>query len=504
MSKKTDICLILEGTYPYVSGGVSSWTHELIARQNHLTFDLVSILPRDPVDPKRLYPLASHAASITNIHLHRLQEGGTLPPAKAERLFAEIEQPLLSLTTGKAELSDLAQLMESFAAHRSVIGQKMLLDSEAAWELMTHMYEASFAENSLLDYFWSWRTIVGGLYSLLEAPLPDAKCYHVMSTGFAGLYAARAHLETGRPVILTEHGIYTNERRIEIASAGWLEENASRALTVDATSLHLRDLWSTTFANYSRICYESASHIVTLFAGNQQAQIADGADSGKLSIIPNGIDVERYGAIARKTHTRPTVALIGRVVPIKDVKNYLRAVSLLARMLPDLRALILGPMDEDSAYAKECRDMTDYFGLQQVVEFTDRVTVDDWLPEIDVLMFSSISEAQPLTILEAGACGIPVVATDVGACRELLLGKPDETPMLGAGGIVVPLANTQALAEGAFKLLTDHAFHDACGAALKARIAIYYNKHDQHEAYKTLYAECIAEGEKDGRNRIYA
>jgi glycosyltransferase involved in cell wall biosynthesis len=500
-----DICLILEGTYPYVSGGVSSWTHELIARQSHLKFHIVCILPRDQKIVEPIYAMAPNVIGVTNIRLHRLQEGGDLASAKAARLFSELEQPLLNITTGKANLADVKQMIDSFAPYRGSIGQNMLLDSEAAWELVTHMYEASFADSSMLDYFWSWRAIVGGLYSLLDAPLPKAKCYHVMSTGFAGFYAARAHLETGRPVILTEHGIYTNERRIEIASADWLGENASKAMTIDPTNLHLRDLWSNTFANYSRICYEACTHIVTLFSGNQQAQIADGADPAKLSIIPNGIDVERYGRIAHKDHTRPTVALIGRVVPIKDVKNYLRAVQLLMRSLPDIRAFILGPMDEDPDYAQECHDMVDYFGLREVVEFTGRVTIDDYLPEIDVLMFSSISEAQPLTILEAGACGIPVVATDVGACAELLLGKEDETLKLGAGGIVVPLANTQALAEGALKLLTDREFHDQCGAALKARIATYYNKKDQHEAYRALYQSCANQEEEDhGRHRIHA
>ena len=42
-----DVCLVLEGTYPYVEGGVSSWTHELINRQSHLTFHLVCLLPKD-------------------------------------------------------------------------------------------------------------------------------------------------------------------------------------------------------------------------------------------------------------------------------------------------------------------------------------------------------------------------------------------------------------------------------------------------------------------------
>ncbi len=42
-----DVCLILEGTYPFVSGGVSSWTHDLIQKQSHLTFHVLALLPRD-------------------------------------------------------------------------------------------------------------------------------------------------------------------------------------------------------------------------------------------------------------------------------------------------------------------------------------------------------------------------------------------------------------------------------------------------------------------------
>src|SRR5690606_31758239 len=121
-----------------------------------------------------------------------------------------------------------------------------------------------------------------------------ADLYHAVSTGYAGLMAARAKLETGKPALITEHGIYTNERRIEIASAEWLTEGASKALTISQTRIDLRDLWTTTFINYSRIAYEAADTIVTLFADNQKAQMTDGAAADKLMVIPNGIDMERY------------------------------------------------------------------------------------------------------------------------------------------------------------------------------------------------------------------
>jgi glycosyltransferase involved in cell wall biosynthesis len=207
-----------------------------------------------------------------------------------------------------------------------------------------------------------------------------------------------------------------------------------------------------------------------------------------MALIPNGIDVEGYGDVKSRKQSRPTIALIGRVVPIKDIKNFIRAVSALKEAIPDLRALVVGPMDEDPEYVEECKTMVNYLTLEETIIFTGKVDIVDYLPDIQVLVSSSISEAQPLVILEAGASGIPAVVTDVGACREMIVGKEDEEPALGPGGVVVPLANPQALAQGIFHLLRDTAFYEQCRQAMRTRVATYYNKNDQHAAYRDLYA----------------
>ena len=107
---------------------------------------------------------------------------------------------------------------------------------------------------------------------------------------------------------------------------------------------------------------------------------------------------------------------------------------MLCRDNPEVEALIMGPEDEDPAYAAECRQLAADLGLNGNLRFTGRVRLDDYLPRIDAIVLTSISEAQPLTVLEAGAAGIPSVVTDVGACRELILGRADEEPRLGPGG----------------------------------------------------------------------
>ena len=81
----------------------------------------------------------------------------------------------------------------------------------------------------------------------------------------------------------------------------------------------------------------------------------------------------------------------------------------------------MGPADEDVKYAQECYDLVESLGTKDI-EFTGRVNVKDYLGKMDFTLLTSISEGQPLTILESYAAHKPVIATDVGNCRELIYG----------------------------------------------------------------------------------
>lgn len=481
-----DVCLILEGTYPYIRGGVASWTDEMIRRQSHLKFHVVAILPQHE-EPVNKYELPDNVVGVTNLFLQRLPKGGE---GKAGTI-SRIEQPLEVIMDGTATLKDFETVLSILGEQRDSLGYDYLLNSKETWSVLTDMYRDNYNESSILDYFWTWRAVMGSLLSIILCPLPKAKAYHTMCTGYAGLLAARAKIETGKPVFLTEHGIYTNERRIEIASADWLLETASRRYTIDYTVSNLRDLWMNTFANYSRICYEACDRIITLFEGNQELQQLDGANPAKMAVIPNGVDIERFQAIERRPSGRPTIALIGRVVPIKDIKSFIRATAIVRDQMPELRAYIMGPTDEDESYFEECRSMVAHYELEDTIEFTGQVHIDDYIPEIDVVVFTSISEAQPLGILEAGACGIPVVATNVGSCKELIEGKSSEQPNLAPGGVVTPLSNPSATAQAIVRLLSDEVFYMQSSAAARTRIATYYDKNDQHAAYREIYGQAV-------------
>lgn len=489
-SSKADVCLILEGTYPYVTGGVSGWCHTLLKEQSHLTFHLCAIVPKD-AQLELKYTLPSNVIGLTTIALNDMPKGAPISHVNATRLHQKLRGPVATLTSPRPmELTELEQLIDALGSQKALLGSEVLLDREEAWEQLVELYEASFPEHSFLDFFWSYRAICGGMYSVLLGELPQADVYHALSTGYAGLMAARAKIETGKPCFVTEHGIYTNERRIEVNSADWLDATSSKALTIDHTRRDLRDMWIDSINNFSHLCYQACDQIITLFSGNQKWQLEDGADPAKMMIIPNGVDIKHFQSLNHQRKAgRPTIALIGRVVPIKDVKTYIRAVALLKQYIPDIQALIMGPGDEDEEYYTECQNLVQLLGVGENIDFTGHVKVEDYLPVIDVLVMTSISEAQPLVMLEAGAVGIPVVATDAGACREIIEGTPDETPALGAGGIVTQMASPAATAEAIYTLLTDEAFYHNASQVIRARVEEYYNMATQLQAYRNLYAQ---------------
>ncbi len=488
MSQVADICLITEGSYPFISGGVSTWVHQMVSELSEYKFHIVSIMPKENGVVQK-YNLPSNVIGHDVVYLQRLPEGSKLSLEKTNEIHERLRPLLYGLIDGVPfDTNSLAALVKVMASHKSSITQYTMLDSMTAWETLIETYESRYNHLSFLDYFWTYRVMLSSLISVMVAPLPAAKVYHTVSTGFAGLMAARAKAETGSPALLTEHGIYTNERRIEIVAAEWLQQASESALTVEHIDVDLRDMWMRFFQKIGRVCYDSSDRIITLFADNQKAQIADGADINRLSVIANGIDIDHFASLPRLTNGVPTIGLIGRIVPIKDVKGFLQATAILARSMPELRAYVIGPTEEDEAYALECRELATYLGIDQVVQFTGMASMDEYLPKLDIVVLTSISEAQPLVLLEAGACGIPLVAPDVGACGEIIRGTIDEQPSLGLGGIVTPLANPEATAQAIYTLLSDRKRYQEASLAIRERVARYYPKKRQYDAYRKLYS----------------
>lgn len=490
-----DVCLIVEGCYPVVSGGVSSWLDWLMRSLPETTFSVVAISSGSAPRTAR-YKRPENLISFVNLNIADPEVLAVRPRATAT-LDAEALASCTArlLVGGKAQqLADVLRVLKTAAGNVTLPD---LLNSRAGWTIVRRMYEELVPTSSFLQFFWTWRCLVGGLYALALAPLPKARCYHAISTGYAGLLSARATLETGRPSLLTEHGIYTNERRIELMMAPWIFDTVDKGFALSDERLDIREIWIEAFNAYARCAYEACDHIITLFGENQIMQRDLGAMPDKQIVIPNGIELAPYAGISRPAeNARPTIALIGRVVPIKDVKTYIAAVDHARRKVPNLRALVLGGTDEDPSYYTECQEMVADFGLSDTIEFTGNVRVMDYLSQIDVVVLTSLSEAQPLVILEAGAASMPCVTTNVGCCRELLEGRATEVPNLGRGGYVTDIAAPEQLGDAVSSLLLNARERERMGRNLCERITRHYTSASASQAYRELYNRVVGRSSK--------
>jgi polysaccharide biosynthesis protein PelF len=488
MTEPADICLLIEGGYPYIVGGVSSWTDSFIRslpdRRFHIVSFAISSQPR-----VMKFALPENVDGVTDVLLDACPAGrAPLLRGNAEAA-ALIHQLRAVLTDGDGAV--WTALVGALA--RSGFAQRALLDSRAAWTTFEEIYDAMLPGAPIVDVFWTWRVLAGSLLSVAHAPIPPARVYHAISTGYPGLYGARAKALTGRPFVVTEHGIYTNERRIELSVADWIYESNASGFDVGASKGALRNLWLSAFNNMARITYDGADLITTQFRVNQDYQVQDGAQETKLRAIPNGIELAQFADITPSADPRrPTVLLLGRLVPIKDIRTFIQAAALLRVEVPDLDAIIIGPDDEDPAYAAECRDLVRQLDLQETVRILGRVPdVKSYFSRVDVVALTSLSEAQPLAVLEAGAAGVPAVTTDVGSCREILEG-PGGPGSEGSGGFVVGACDPQATADALAKLLRDPSLRARMGRTLRERVHTVFDQNRVIAMYDALYDSLIA------------
>lgn len=492
-SSECDICLLLEGTYPYVAGGVSSWVQQIIRGFPHLRFALVFLGSRaqDYGAPK--YELPSN---VVHAETHYLYEADAAPPPKARvgdaQRFEQVERlhEYFRLRGGDDRAVD-AVLNDLHAG----LSAEEFLYSEEAWHYIRRQFRRFCSDPSFVDYFWTVRTMHAPIWKLarIARDLPQARVYHTVSTGYAGFLAALAKRRHGGAVVLSEHGIYTKERKIDLFSAEWIADNRSSLQRDSAEVSYFRQMWIRFFEALGKLCYDAADEIVALYEVNRQRQIADGAQASRTQCVPNGVDVPRLSLLRaqRPAKIPPVLCLIGRVVPIKDVKTFIRAMHSVVLHLPEAQAWIAGPTEEDPDYARECEQLVESVGLKAHVRFLGFQKLTELLPQVGLVVLSSISEGLPLVILEAYAAGVPVVTTDVGACRQLVQGLGAEDEALGAAGRVVGIADPGALAQAAVELLGDeNAWHAAAEAGMR-RVENYYSDMLMFERYAEIYARAL-------------
>jgi glycosyltransferase involved in cell wall biosynthesis len=492
-AESADIALLLEGTFPYVSGGVSSWVNQMILGFPEVKFAVVFVGSRAEDYGEMKYDLPPNVVHFEQHYLYSAKKAPEVKRIEGDReMFGIVEEMHRYFRAPRAHQEGRAlfqQLAPEMASGR--LNHEDFLYSVRSWEFIAAQYRQFSSDPSFVDYFWTIRTMHAPLWTLAEvaANLIPVRAYHSASTGYAGLLGALLKYRTGKPLIISEHGIYTKERRIDLFNAQWIPDNRVIYQRDPTEIAYFRQAWMRFFEGIGKICYDAADSIIALFEGNRVRQVEDGADPARTTNIPNGIDVERYAAArAQRPPTPPPIlALIGRVVPIKDIMTFVRAMRTVVNRLPNAQGWIIGPEDEDPEYAQQCRNLAIGLGLGDQVKFLGFQRMTDVLPQVGVTVLSSISEALPLVTLEGYAAGVPAVCTDVGACKQLVYGLDAEDQAIGPSGAVVGIADPEALAVAAIELLTDPERWQAASNSALRRVERYYNQEQMFARYRAIY-----------------
>jgi polysaccharide biosynthesis protein PelF len=357
------------------------------------------------------------------------------------------------------------------------------------WDILTRAYERFAPGEPFIDFFYAWRASHLPILHLMGAPTPPARVIHTVCTGWAGFLGALARHRLKRPLLLTEHGIYTNERRIEISQAEWLREKAGDEASFNPQMGYLKRLWTQLFQALGQLTYDNCEAIYTLYRGNRDLQVQFGAPLNRISIIPNGVRIERFrGERLPLEEDGPILmGFIGRVVPIKDVKTLIRAARIVVDRCPRAEFLLLGPTEEDETYFHECQTLVKLLGLEDKLKFYGPVDVKAYYPKIHLQVLTSISEGQPLVILEGYCSGLPCVATRVGSCAELIDGLTAEDQALGPSGLVTPVCNPQETAHAILQIILNPGLYGRMAEAARARVERFYDHQQMVKTYHQIY-----------------
>lgn len=226
--------------------------------------------------------------------------------------------------------------------------------------------------------------------------------------------------------------------------------------------------------------------IYSVSSALRDSMVAEGFPSGRIEVIHNGVDpgprptdADRRAARAALGIVGDTfvVGTVGRLDPVKHLGDLIDAFARLRLKVADSFLLVIG----DGEQRRHLETRAQQLGVAQAVHFLgDRSDVRRLLPAFDVFVNSSISEGVSLTILEAMATGLPVVATAVGGTPEVVTDR--------ITGILVPARDPAALTSALVGLKASPERRQALGGAARRTVETRFTIDGMVERYAQIYS----------------
>lgn len=296
------ICLVLEGSYPYVHGGVSTWMHQYITEMKEHEFIIWVIGANEEQKGKFVYEFPENVVEVHEVFLDSL-DGFETTDTSLEELTGEEYEALKQLVfCANPDWSLIFDMLQDGKIQRD-----NFLASEEFFSMIQELCEEKYASQPMSDVFHTIRSMLFPLLNLLSSSIPSADAYHAISTGYGGILATLASTRTRKPLLLTEHGIYTREREEEIIRADWILPS-------------MRKQWIDFFYMLSDAIYSKADCITSLFSKARETQIALGCDAKNAELFQMVLIMKAFLTFLLKKMIGLTSALLSEWRQLKILK----------------------------------------------------------------------------------------------------------------------------------------------------------------------------------------
>lgn len=228
-----------------------------------------------------------------------------------------------------------------------------------------------------------------------------------------------------------------------------------------------------------RMLARMADRVVCVSKDSERLSVNQGVPRQKVCTVLNGIDVERFAY--RGPAERGPVVMVGRLSPEKDPFTLVRATAIVKAREPDFRLEIAG----DGECMEELKRLVRELDLgEETVKLLGEVSdVPGLLARASVFVLPSLTEGVSLTLLEAMARGLPVVATRVG-------GNP-EVVVEGQTGLLVEAGDAAGMAEALLRLQQNPQTCRFMGTAACARVKGRFDARRMVAEYQDLYLKAM-------------
>ena len=460
------VCLISEGSYPVFQGGLSEWAHLLIKKLKDVEFEIFCIVPTGEEEQHyEKLPNVNEIIIKPVIGSNAPKQTSPLPKAASMDLANSLRN---TLRGAALNCDGIVKLRKSYP-----VG-KWWLTSRDYWDSITGFYEDNYPERSFVEYFWT----TFGLYSILLDiiysidKLPRADIYHAISSGLAGFIGGMAKALHGSPLVVTEQGLYLRERQSEFSKQD--------------TSEYMKQQLIKFSESMTKTSYLFSDHIVPPCYNHIVTELEAGADLGKIKVIDNGIECNRFrpGLLRpglAKNKAPLLVGCLARVVPIKGITTFIRAAGIVLEKHQANFAVIGEVQDEE--YYLECQELVKELGLGDHFQFIGHANSLTWYHRIDIFVLSSLSEGVPYSLLEAMCCGLPCVCTAVGGVPEILSDN--------GTGYLVPPNEPESLAGKICELLGNETLRGKMGQRAREFVNEKYTAEKTADEFYKVYERLL-------------